>query len=604
MKKTIKITLIFCLVLLTMICTKSWAADEKLTYTIEVATPEEGIYGVGQEVTIKVIFNKPIKGELPKYTIYFGDDSTNLIEIDAQPITDFTTEALYKYTIKSGDNGEIKPNGFINPTQYTIEDETGNKYWLTNGVVMRFEKTILADTTIEWTDFSKATVEMKQTTSGNNNSFELVLLNCVLKTNNDYYVHLSHDANEQIVIKNKDDIHENTDFWQTSMYNANNKIYITSEEHDLFAESGSLYATICEIDKETKVPKIVLQSKEIARLPELPLTQKITAFFNEDSTHTFCWDVHSKNQQKINYKIGRVTDLKLLKSIKNGDVTALKSLLSYAKDAKNALTGTIKLGEDASIVDKLELIDEEYYYAYLELDTVNGKYAKIEDVCLYYAIVNEKAQTNFLYSQTDKNFKWNLAEENIDFTYFGNAKAIYDTIEGSLQETHISLAVYNINIDTQKKHKFYYYVSNDKQDVPDYTSELWTAADKCEKSEELNSHVIYTSDITKLSYANKIDLSKDIYISIYEVVSDTEITSNKIEGTYKLVLNAEKVVLEMDEEDDDKNSENNNKEEDNTTAKDKIPHAGVEKTIILFVAIIAIAVVILSKKCKKYRDII
>ena len=74
MKKLLKITLVFMIVLLTMLCTKVLAASEKLEpVSVEVTAPEAGIYGEGQEITITCTFDKAIKGTLPKYKISFLD---------------------------------------------------------------------------------------------------------------------------------------------------------------------------------------------------------------------------------------------------------------------------------------------------------------------------------------------------------------------------------------------------------------------------------------------------------------------------------------------------------------------------------------------------
>lgn len=458
MKKIIKTILISMIVLLTMLSIQVFAAEESLTFDIELTAPEAGIYGEGQEVTITVTFNNKIKGIMPKYAIYFGTDSSKTIELETEEIAEFTNKVDYTYTIKSGDNGELRAEGFVNPTEYIIEDEEGAQFHVTGGSVYRFEKTILADTTIQWTDFSNATVEMKTDDEGCNSFFYVQLGNCTLNSDNMYYAHLSHSENEDIVLKDKNDVN-NQEFWQTMINTDNGEVYTNGELKNLFAEVGDVYITICEIDNDTNVPKIVLKSKKITELPTLPLTQRLTGYFFDDYTSTFCWEVYSENQKNLNYKIGKVTDLNLLKLLKNGDASALPNLLEYAKNAESIGTGTVELGEDATITDRLNLVDDEYYYVYLELETIDGKYVLIEDVSLYQSLVSDDGGKNLL-SMTDKEFKWNLDETD------------------------------------------------------------------------------------------------------------------------------------------------NTPEKDTTTAEGEIPKAGLEKTIILFVIVIAIALVITSKKCKKYRDII
>jgi len=410
MKKTIKIILISIIMLLTMLSIQVFATDEGLTYNVELTAPEGGIYGEGQELTITITFNKKIKGIMPKYAIYFGSDSSKTIELETEEITEFTNAVEYTYTIKSGDNGEVKPYGFVNTSEYAIEDENGETSYLSSNYANKFEKTILADTTIKWTDFSNVTVEMKRYNEEENKYFNIQIGNCTLNPDNRYYVHLSHSENEEISVKNRDDLKDN-EFWQTAINSYNNDFVLTDEVKDLFAEVGELYITVCEEDNYTNVPKIILKSKKITKLQELPLSQRITGYFFSDKSSTFCYEVYSDNQKNLNYKIGKVTDLNLLKSLKNGDVSALPDLLEYAKNTEPIGTGKIKLGKDNTITDELDLVDDEYYYVYLQLETVDGKYVAIEDVFLYQALVGETVGKN-LFAMTDENFNWNLEETN------------------------------------------------------------------------------------------------------------------------------------------------------------------------------------------------
>lgn len=419
MKKISKIALIFVIMLITFIGIKTFAADDdtKLNYTIKVAAPEAGIYGVGQEITIKFEFNKKIKGQMPKYTIYFGQSTSGSIELETPELTEFSNEVVYKYTIKSGDNGELKPDGFANASEAKIEDEDGNKYSLTSPFMTRFENKILANTTIQWTDFSNTTIKL-EAESGSRTNFDIKFENCLLKENNEYYVHISHNSDENIILKDSDDVYNNSfskgnRIWQTTLNTFSNKVNGNDSISNLFAEAGDIYITVCEIDYNTKIPKIVLESEKIERLGELPLTQRIEAFFFEDYTSTFCWEIYGANERKVNYKIGKVTDLELLKSLKNGEVSAFQKLMEYAKKADSMGTGTVKLGKDKTITDKLNLIDDEYYFVYLELDTEEGKYYPIEDVSLYQALVSEDSGIKNLCSITDKDFKWNLDDEQV-----------------------------------------------------------------------------------------------------------------------------------------------------------------------------------------------
>ncbi len=418
MKKTSKILLIFIITLFTFLGIKVFAEDSNLSLeSVKITAPEAGIYGVGQEITITFHFNKPIKGQMPKYAIYFGDAQSEKIELETENLTDFSSDVTYKYKIKSGDNGELKPEGFVNTSECQIQDENGKTYMLTSPFMTRFENKILADTTIKWTDFNNAQLSI-YTENTNRNGFHIKLDNATLSADNDYYVHLSHLAEESIILKDSNDVYNNfydngTKMWQTTLNRTDSKVYCDSDIRNLFAEAGDIYITICEIDKETYIPKIVLKSKKIERPSFLPITQRITAYFFKDETNTFCWEIHGENERKVNYKIGKVNDIELLKSLKNGESSAYQKLMEYAKKSEAIATGTVKLGTDKTIMDKLNLVDDEYYFVYLELDTEEGKYYTIEDVSLYQALVNKDLGIKNLASIVDKDFKWNLDDEKL-----------------------------------------------------------------------------------------------------------------------------------------------------------------------------------------------
>lgn len=449
MKRISKIILIFAIILAAFIGVKTFATDDdtKLSSTIKVTAPEAGIYGVGQEITIKIEFNKKIKGQMPKYSIYFGESTSEKIELETPELTEFSNEVVYKYTIKSGDNGELKPDGFVSTVGYTVEDEAGNKYYLTSGFVMRFDKKILADTTTKWTDLNKAEIKIN-VESSTRDDFSILFENVKLNSDNSYYVHISHNPEEKITLKDSSDIYNNmhdkgTKTWQTTLNTINNKVNSNENIRNLFAEAGDIYITVCEIDRKTDVPKIVLQSKKIDRLELLPLTQRITAFFFDDYTSTLCWEMHGENERKVNYKIGKVTDLGLLKKLKNGEKSAFSELLEYSKKAESIANGSIKLGDkEKSIINNMKLVDDAYYYVYLELDTENGKYYPIEDVSLYQALVSEEGKNIQLTSVKDKEFKWNLDDEKTNPNKESNDKKKDDTIaKDKLPNTGINVII-------------------------------------------------------------------------------------------------------------------------------------------------------------------
>lgn len=393
-----------------------YAVDEKnLSITsVNVTAPEDGIYGVGQNIDITFTFSKPIKGTLPKYTIYFGKNVSEKIELAEVTLDNFSTEAKYKYTIKSGDNGELKPDGFVNPSEYNVETEDGKNYMLRSPFMVSFEEKIYADTTIPWTNFDNAKLTM-QSERTNRNDFEIKVENVQINSDSTYYVHFSHVKDEEINIKSIDDIYNNINekgekTWGTTINTYSNKVNVNSYTKNIFAEAGEVYIYICEVDRENNLPKIVLKNYEIKRLPNLPLTQRITGYFNSNTTSTFCWEIYGDNERKVNYKIGVLSDKEILNKIRNGEQTAFEELMDFSVENAAIGTGTLKLGEDTTILDKLNLDNNLYYYIYMELDDEEGKYFDIQDVSLYKVIDTGAHKT--LISVTDEGFEWDTEGDN------------------------------------------------------------------------------------------------------------------------------------------------------------------------------------------------
>lgn len=154
--------------------------------------------------------------------------------------------------------------------------------------------------------------------------------------------------------------------------------------------------------------KILVEKKEINKLDPLTVGLRINASFDENKTYTSLYECYdSSKERKVNYKIGKVTDSSILESIKNSEKDCLNKLMDYAKKQTNAITGTVTLGNDVSIINKLNLVEGEYYYAYLTIDDENGTYETIEDVSLYQAIIST-GENMCLVNYTDNRFVWNL----------------------------------------------------------------------------------------------------------------------------------------------------------------------------------------------------
>ena len=85
---------------------------------------------------------------------------------------------------------------------------------------------------------------------------------------------------------------------------------------NIAAENGDLYIWVCEVDKLTSVPKILVNAKKIERLTQLPLGSRVITNLEDDLTTILSREPLGDNTRKINVKIGHVSDTSILKSIK------------------------------------------------------------------------------------------------------------------------------------------------------------------------------------------------------------------------------------------------------------------------------------------------
>lgn len=205
-------------------------------------------------------------------------------------------------------------------------------------------------------------------------------------------------------------------------------------------KSGDIYVWIYEtqIVNNVRQNKCIIEAQKIERPALKKIGTRMQCYFFNSYTGTLLYEAHNyENARKINLKIGKVTDKNILRAIKNGETDCLQKLLDYAKNADSIYTGTVSLGQSEAIANKLNLIDDEYYYVYMVLDDENGKYFPVEDVSLYQALVYEENNGEInknLFDYLDKNFKWNLGDDD---TTIDNT-----TATGKLPQTGASIVIY------------------------------------------------------------------------------------------------------------------------------------------------------------------
>lgn len=267
-------------------------------------------------------------------------------------------------------------------------------------------------TEIEWTDASNVTFSFTATDNG---GLYLKINNFNPKTDGRYYIYMSNS------IESLDDSDVSTsNGWEWTGTDYENIKLLKQKE--VVEKNAPIYIWLAESATDSNlhetVYKILVEAQKVERPAQHVLGARLLAYFFDDETSTYCYEPISDERSgnaKINYKIGTITDNDILRSIQRGDSDCLDKLMEYAKSATNGKTGSVKLGKDNSITKNLGLVDDAYYYVYMELDDGNGEYYPIEDVSLYQANVGETIGAN-LYDYLSNEFKWNIDDSTGDIT--------------------------------------------------------------------------------------------------------------------------------------------------------------------------------------------
>ena len=359
--------------------------SEKLELkSIEVISPEEGIYGANTKVSIQLTFNNPIRGTLPKLKIYFGSDASEKREVGPITLNSFTNKATYEYTIQVGDNGLLRIDTFVNPSEYPVEMQGSESPNYIPDRLPQLQNSITANTTSQSGDFSNAKFEWV----GTHAVPKLKIKDINPIASNQYYVYISHKNNENFNIETYSDITKYNfemifDKETMEVFHA----YKGKSIWDFYAEKGNMYLYLCEFNNTDRTAKIVINGKEIERFAQNPLGARITAYFHDAWTTLYLWEPGDIEGRKMNVKIGKVSDVNILKAIKNEESGSLQKLLTYAKSANTIYDKTLPLGHGDEITSDLNLVDKEYYFAYMVMDDENGKYETVEDIMLYQAYI-------------------------------------------------------------------------------------------------------------------------------------------------------------------------------------------------------------------------
>lgn len=269
--------------------------------------------------------------------------------------------------------------------------------------------TITVDQNGEWTDFTNAKFELKKVGTS---SCNLEISNVIPKSNSLYYLLITSNTD-------KPKITSDTEKKKISLtYDSNNKKFYSHELEEYVELNQDLYASVIE---ENKDKEVVIYGKKINRYSEPKYNDAFLATFmtNKKDQIITKFTYSGKADRNVQIKIGRVTDLSIIKKIKNGDNSGFESLLSLAKSNDGIFNKNVEIKKDsksdvsydankdsneADLIKLDNLQDGAYYFLYVKVDDENGKYITQEAVTLAQGQTYPGGWSMFFYG--DNNLKW------------------------------------------------------------------------------------------------------------------------------------------------------------------------------------------------------
>lgn len=292
--------------------------------------------------------------------------------------------------------------------------------------------TVTVEAKEEWTDFSKAKVELKK--EGISDAI-VQISNVTVIDGHYYYIYITNSKDDKPTLDNNIN-DEKIDL----EYIKKDKVLKSFQVSKYVEKNQDLYLWVVEKNPENysgNNQKIVLSAKKLTRFAEGKYSDAFFATFmakltdsnnaptledvNNQIITTF---IHSKeNDRKMQIKIGKITDTSILRKIMNKDSSGFSELLSFAKSNKGIYDKTVQADKNSGNISfirgkgeentenaiDLKLDNNAYYYLYVKTDDEGGKYFSNEGLTLALSS-SQTIGTWSLFFYGNDNFKWNIEE--------------------------------------------------------------------------------------------------------------------------------------------------------------------------------------------------
>ena len=271
--------------------------------------------------------------------------------------------------------------------------------------------------TVQWTDFSNAEYEMKNSTYYN---VDLYIKKVKVNKERRYFYCITDKNERPDVDTTRYDgyIDESDTKWKLLNNDNNNFVKYGMEEYVQL--NKDMYLWIVEFAHTNDIipykSQFVVLGQKLER-PKSPVYAEmfvLTRMTYNDTSINFNLPTGSETKRSFTLKIGKVTDNNILNGIKNNNGDSWNSLLEYAKNSNAIFNKKLTMpkkgdpsymsGFGAELIN-LKVDDKAYYYMYVVFDDENGKYYPASGLTISQASTFKDGNW-YMYFLGDDDFKW------------------------------------------------------------------------------------------------------------------------------------------------------------------------------------------------------